>query len=452
MHLSSELARSVPERPRRVLPARGPSHTLRVCAIEGGRVIAEKRLEPGKPLTVGTASDNEIVVSGPGMPRVLTLAEVVDRAYVLQLNPELTMELSLGTSQRRVDAVLLAQSQGQSNTLTLSLGSTAKVQLGRIAILFHFVEPLSEPVLPTLPKTLSKRVWGPGDQLFWFAALMCMVIELSGFGYFHTLPRPEPIIENILDGRWGALMRAPPKPKVKPKDSRDAGKAASAPALAAVKAEPKTTRTRKKAMTRAEREAARALVLAKMRTGGVGAALSHVIASRGLSGVDEAFEGVDPRSLPKGGAQGPTSRGGETGEIASIGQLGARSGLVLNTKPTKVRPPRVRLPERGPDALELDGQLDPAEVARMIRKKLPQLQACYTKALKRDDSLAGKILLELTVGETGKVVDAVIEEDSVDSEKVNSCLLTRVRSWRFAVRLDSEAMVGIPLIFQPGED
>jgi hypothetical protein len=126
--------------------------------------------------------------------------------------------------------------------------------------------------------------------------------------------------------------------------------------------------------------------------------------------------------------------------------------LVLNTKPTKVRPPRVRLPERGPDALELDGQLDPAEVARMIRKKLPQLQACYTKALKRDDSLAGKILLELTVGETGKVVDAVIEEDSVDSEKVNSCLLTRVRSWRFAVRLDSEAMVGIPLIFQPGED
>ena len=87
----------------------------------------------------------------------------------------------------------------------------------------------------------------------------------------------------------------------------------------------------------------------------------------------------------------------------------------------------------------------------MIRKKLPQLQACYTKALKRDASLAGKILLELTVGETGKVVDAVIEEDSVDSQSVNTCLLRRARSWRFAVRLDSEAMVGIPLIFQPGD-
>ena len=188
-----------------------------------------------------------------------------------------------------------------------------------------------------------------------------------------------------------------------------------------------------------------------MRAGGVGAALSNVIASAGLSEVDEAFEGVDLRSLQNKVPKKPASRGGETGEVASIAELGARPGMVLTPKPTKPRAPRVRLPRRGPDALELDGQLDQAEVARMIRKKLPQLQACYTKALKRDASLAGKILLELTVGETGKVVDAVIEEDSVDSQSVNTCLLRRARSWRFAVRLDSEAIVGIPLIFQPGD-
>ena len=80
---------------------------------------------------------------------------------------------------------------------------------------------------------------------------------------------------------------------------------------------------------------------------------------------------------------------------------------------------------------DLDGELDASKIARVIRRKQRAVQDCYERELKRDPDVAGKIEIEITIGESGRVESAEVVSNSTGSPAIGSCAVSRIKRWRF---------------------
>ena len=83
----------------------------------------------------------------------------------------------------------------------------------------------------------------------------------------------------------------------------------------------------------------------------------------------------------------------------------------------------------------------------MVKRGQKAIQACYEKQLKRDDSLAGKVEIEVVISEKGKVSEVLITDDSVGSRELASCIKSRVKRWRFPAPDDGEVSFVTSFIF-----
>jgi TonB family protein len=80
-----------------------------------------------------------------------------------------------------------------------------------------------------------------------------------------------------------------------------------------------------------------------------------------------------------------------------------------------------------------------------VRSREPQLQFCYADTRAKNPELAGSATVAVTLAADGNVIDAGIVRRSWSgkgAESVESCLLARVKSWRFpANQLDDQQQV-----------
>ena len=80
-----------------------------------------------------------------------------------------------------------------------------------------------------------------------------------------------------------------------------------------------------------------------------------------------------------------------------------------------------------------------------VRSREPQLQFCYADTRAQSPELAGSATVAVTLAADGNVLDAGIIRRSwfgKGSDVVESCLLARVRSWRFPPnKLDDQTQV-----------
>ena len=80
-----------------------------------------------------------------------------------------------------------------------------------------------------------------------------------------------------------------------------------------------------------------------------------------------------------------------------------------------------------------------------VRSREPQLQFCYADTRSKNPELAGSATVAVTLAADGNVIDAGIVRRSWSgkgAEDVESCLLARVKSWRFpANQLDDQRQV-----------
>ncbi len=96
------------------------------------------------------------------------------------------------------------------------------------------------------------------------------------------------------------------------------------------------------------------------------------------------------------------------------------------------------------------GTLDPGRIRKAVQQKQVRIQQCYRKALERNPTLAGKIVVRLTVGADGKVKAAVITENTLSDAGVEKCLIELVRGLVFPANPGGgEVVVSYPFIFQP---
>jgi TonB family protein len=163
------------------------------------------------------------------------------------------------------------------------------------------------------------------------------------------------------------------------------------------------------------------------RVGGAGSDLDQVLSNvdglkiQGSSGLGEGGGG---------GRGGQTARGSRSNKNASIddlvsdlgsagsGQL-SRSGELVVEAPSEVGGMGRKSIYRSPDAIH-----------EVLLSHVPAVRYCYERELKRNPELKGKIVVKITVAADGSVSEAEIVSSTLNSERVERCILARIRLWK----------------------
>lgn len=85
-----------------------------------------------------------------------------------------------------------------------------------------------------------------------------------------------------------------------------------------------------------------------------------------------------------------------------------------------------------PDA----GALEPkaaerAALLEVVHRNTWEVHRCYTNALKDAPGLKGLLKVAWTIDAAGRVAEARVDETDLDDANLQSCVLERVRAWRF---------------------
>lgn len=75
-----------------------------------------------------------------------------------------------------------------------------------------------------------------------------------------------------------------------------------------------------------------------------------------------------------------------------------------------------------------DGELDPATLALVIRRRQAAIRSCYERGLREDPSLAGEIVCSMTVSPTGRTSDVTIVSDTLGHPAVGACVVAVLHS------------------------
>jgi Ca-activated chloride channel family protein len=77
------------------------------------------------------------------------------------------------------------------------------------------------------------------------------------------------------------------------------------------------------------------------------------------------------------------------------------------------------------------GQIDAESVRMVVRHHLPQIRACYERALKGSPGLAGIIEIRLVISGEGRVRQAEVDRNSTGHEGLGKCIALTMSRWRF---------------------
>jgi hypothetical protein len=144
---------------------------------------------------------------------------------------------------------------------------------------------------------------------------------------------------------------------------------------------------------------------------------------------------------------GNNLKGGGSGKAAGINDLGTSgvgAGTGLGPKKDVVV---AHVETMGGPEVE-SSAIDRNMVNRIVRSHLRSVQACYEKELKRNPTLRGKVVVRFTIGTTGRVTAAEVEENSLSPE-VADCIRTNIKFLTFPVKLEEEVSVSFPFVFSP---
>lgn len=103
----------------------------------------------------------------------------------------------------------------------------------------------------------------------------------------------------------------------------------------------------------------------------------------------------------------------------------------------------------GPRTPAIRGVLDKEEIRRVIRSHIRSIQSCYETSLMKRPTLEGKVVLQITVGSTGKVTNVEATTDTLSEPEVAECVIARAKTWVFPPpRGGATAEIRYPFVFK----
>jgi hypothetical protein len=470
---------------------------LRIGVIQGVRVIEERILRTREPVTFGTGPGNTFSLASSDLPKSVKVFDVKDGAYVLVLTEQSSGRLEEGEG-RKDFAALRAGSQPVNGEWRVAIGDAGKGRIRlspEITVLFHFVVPPPVVVAAPMPAELRGGFLKAFEPIFTAVLTASFLVHLLVGIYVKVTDPPEH--SDVEDFKELVERIQPPKVEVK------------APPVQTTKTDLPTTTGPGPAETPTkggggggggdgggggkstgsgkgtggnggigDRNAIREGIAGKgilqliggRGGGGGGGAVGSVFgagtgisddiggalagtAGVGIAGGAGGGDGVTRRGTGGGGGGGDGS-GGEGGGALGIGELktgGAGGGGGGGTVDTGAKTAtKVVARVRADDIETVDGRIDKKSVAATIRRRQDGFQACYETALKSNSKLGGKLVVEFTIAEGGKVTSTRVINDGLNSGEVSNCVLALLKRLRFPEPSDGEVAITNAFVFQPG--
>jgi len=423
---------------------------LRIGMVKDGKVVEERMIKAGENVTIGDNPKNTFVVASKTIPSRFVVFQADKKGgYALNFVEKMDGRLAVADKVQGLDELRkspLARQKGGTWTLQLDYKSRGKVSIGDVTLLFQFVPAPLESMRQFAGIDFKPRLVEEDDAVFYaFLGVFTTLAAVLMIIVYNTEIR-ELTIEDI-PPRLVELVIPPQAPdEAKEAPTTDDGKEAKKEEEKKNEDDQKKEQTPKHVMTEEEKAAAEAarqqrerdqvmqskLLLGILGTRGdttsgdtvvdvfsdqdaVGASLKDSLAN--VSGAEIATSAM--------GVKGATAGGGRAD--ASIGELGRAGGGSANVgagPATKVRA-RSSMGE-----VEAQGDGDVGQVKKDISRYGSQIQACYEQRLKEIPSLAGRLMVAVSVN-TGRVTSVSIEENGTGDKGLETCVIGRVRTWRF---------------------
>jgi hypothetical protein len=93
------------------------------------------------------------------------------------------------------------------------------------------------------------------------------------------------------------------------------------------------------------------------------------------------------------------------------------------------------------------GSIDREAVAKVVNQHLQEVRGCYERALLKDPSLSGKVVLEWSISTAGRVVSAKTKSSTLRNGEVEGCILNSLKQWQFPLAHGGVVIISYPFLF-----
>ncbi len=461
-----------------VRPA-GPK-VLRIGVIQGDKMIEERIIRRRETVTVGPSEKNHFVVTS--LPGSFELFQLIGADYILNFTEAMRGRVSLAGGVERLEnlrASGAARNAGTHWQVKLSDSSRGRVTIGDTTLLFQFID--APPVQPR-PQLPAAVVGGFAASIDWLFTAVVMFSFMTHFGLVIFLENADwpmaPTIATIPDSVADLIFNDPPAPEPPPEDTTPTDQPTD-DATEVAQEDPTPSRHESSepssaSSTSGERQAATdsdarmaageaAQQVQQMLLGALGSgesAFSDVLRGGAVTGssadIMAQAEGVGVAQGGTGGelrsrsGGGPVGAGGDgLGSLRASGGSGAtaqrQEGAEVAEQRVRARPLRFDVDEEGGA-----GDFDAQAVVRMIRTRQSAIQACYERELRQSPTLAGRIVVALTIQTSGSVSNVRPTENTMGNDAVASCVVRVIQGFRFNPGPEGGSVsYSFPFVFAP---
>jgi hypothetical protein len=424
-----------------------------ISSRQSAGIDEERVIEYGRPVSIGREARNIFAFpSHAKLPETFTLFQPTGGRYILRFSEKMDGKI---TQKNGEEATLndwkgkKAVKKGDLYELTIEESWRGKVVLGEITFLFSYV-PEKKAAKPVLPDTLKTPFMERIDKSMAMVFIISLLFHgaIAGLAITRIVPEQEPDFEegNLLVGilvqQPPAVVEAEPEPEPGPEE---------APVAEAPKDAPKETKPNNSKAgdagvpdvkkTDVSRVGALAALGRLSQNGGAfadiyndGSAENALDNISPVGGAQLAQAGTDLGAGLRPGSGGGGGNG--SGDLAGLNgsDLGAKGANTNVTPGAKGPEKKVTGKITGGKAVIDEGEggtLDGAAITAVINRYKSGIQNCYERALVENEGLQGKITVQFSISEAGRVVSTSATDDTVGNPGVQSCVLGIIGRLKF---------------------
>lgn len=431
-------------------PASSSAKILRVGVIRDGKIIEERHIRQPSAVTIGQDGTNTFVIPASELPASFPVFEYRNGVYTLVFTDRMNGRVANRNGDFDFAALKtkgLVQKRGSVWALPLDASAKGKVSLGEVTLLFQFVAPPPEPARIELPAEVRGTVWRSIDHLFFGILAVSLFIHFAGAACIMLSPKPpDPDLSlDELPDRFARVLLPPkpPEPEQKaPEQTTQAEEKKDVKKEVKKKELPADAQARKAVIQ--QKVASKGLLKILGSAGGSGALSDVLGGGTGSGDVAAALAGARGVSIATADSVGARAGGG-AGRTAGIGDVGTSGGGKVALAGKGDAKVTGQVSTAAPEVDSAD--VDRAALSRYIRDRLGAIRGCYERELKRNPGLKGKVVIRFNITPAGRAGDVRIEENTLGSPEVASCIQGLMRSWIFPFKPPDEVPVQYPFLF-----
>jgi hypothetical protein len=422
---------------------------LRVALVQGGRIVEDRTFSTRGPVSVGSAPDCTFLVPLADVPRRVTVFDSTRKGTTLLFTGDADGRISLGDGETTLKEVTsLATKRGEHFELTLGPKARGRITVGEVSLLFQFVEPMPKPPPAALPKG-ARGLVAQIDRSFLLVLGLSLAAHFAGVGWISAQPMPvdpESLDEEVQPDRFARAIVPIAK---KPKDAESTSAPSSSPSdtQQPVAKRPTTVKPKGDGASMNERVRNAGLIgIIGSRGPGDGSAFGDILDGTGVRDIAAAMKdagGVRVASVED--ATTGQRRGAEQGETTSVDLPGTQGVREVRLEERTGPPPK---PEVETEPLQVqDTDIDGDALARWLKSRKSAVQSCYERELKRQPTLAGRMVIRFSVTGRGRIEQVSFGEDTMHSLAVQTCITNVMRGWVLPFAPEESVPVALPFVF-----